>query len=65
MTDPTSKELVDLLTAPLFSVQEMRERMGKLNLNYNFQEYLINKKIKETLNQNDKIKDEKLMKEIK
>ena len=39
--------------------------MERLNLNYNFIEYLIKRKIKETINQNDKIKDEKLMKEIK
>ena len=39
--------------------------MGKLNLNSSFQDFIINQKIRETLDGSDKIDNDKLMKEIK
>ena len=65
ITDPTAKELVDLLTAPLFSIKELSERMTKLSLNAAFQEFLISKKVKQTISASDSMKDHELLKEIK
>lgn len=65
ITDPVSKEVLDLLTSPLYNIADIKERMTKLNLDSNFQQILIDEKIKELIQNADKIKSEKLFKEIK
>jgi hypothetical protein len=63
--DPIEKTLLELLTTPITSFNSFREKMQKINLNYQLQNELVDYKLFSYIQSAKDLKDDSLLLDLK